>query len=348
MQVVAENTGGRAALTADSLGTAVSTVFEENASYYLIGYQTSNGRPDGKFRKVEIQVRRPGTTVKTRAGYWAPDAEGGAKGDNTPPTSADLGLRGLASPVGLALRASAMPIARAEGGPANEAEVAIALTPRLPAQRGLTTDTLTIVRNVYDADGRASAPAREVHEVTVPPPTDDELRYDVLTHLRLAPGRYQLRFNTQSKATNSGASVYVEVEVPDFAKSALSMSALALGTPVEAGAARTDALRDLLPIVPTTAREFEPGARIALFLRVFQGATAAPVALNVKIRNNEDATLIDVNETLAVDRFAAKGSADYQMDLPFAKLSRGPHVLSATATLPDGRNIRRDVIFRIR
>jgi hypothetical protein len=82
---------------------------------------------------------------------------------------------------------------------------------------------------------------------------------------------------------------------------------------------------------------------------VFQGNTAsAPVTLNLKILNQDDATLVDVNETLPGEAFAAKGSADYQLDLPLAKLSRGPHLLSVTAALPDGRNIRRDVVFRIR
>jgi VWFA-related protein len=347
MQIVAENTGGQAALTPDSLGTAISTVFEENAAYYLIGYQTSNGRPDGKFRKVQIKVRRPGTTAKTRSGYWAPGTESIGNDENTAPTSLDLGLRGLESPVGLSLRASALPIARAQDGSA-DTEVAIALSPRLPALRGLSSDTLTIVRNVYDADGRAGPPVREIHEVGLPRATEDEIRYEVLTHLRLAPGRYQLRLNAQSKATTTGASIYVDVEVPDFAKSALSMSALVLGTPVEAGETRTDALRDLVPILPTTAREFDPSGKVAIFLRVFQAAPAAPVALNVKILNADDATQLDVNDTLPEKAFIASGSAEYQLELPVAKLSRGPYILSATASLPNERNIRRDVVFRIR
>src|SRR4029453_533622 len=74
----------------------------------------------------------------------------------------------------------------------------------------------------------------------------------------------------------------------------------------------------------------------------------APVTLNLKILNQDDATLLDVNETLPGEAFAAEGSADYQLDLPLANLSRGPHLLSVTAPRPDGRNSRGDGVFRIR
>src|SRR5207245_1300290 len=58
MQIVAENTGGESAYTPEKLDSAIATIFDQSSSYYLIGYQTTNGRPDGKFRKVEVKVRK--------------------------------------------------------------------------------------------------------------------------------------------------------------------------------------------------------------------------------------------------------------------------------------------------
>jgi len=47
-------------------------VFAENASYYLLGYQPTDSTRDGKYRKLEVRVNRPGLEVRTRSGYMAP------------------------------------------------------------------------------------------------------------------------------------------------------------------------------------------------------------------------------------------------------------------------------------
>ena len=40
-------------------------------SFYLLGYTSSNSKPDGKYRKIKVTVKRPGVRVRAREGYLA-------------------------------------------------------------------------------------------------------------------------------------------------------------------------------------------------------------------------------------------------------------------------------------
>jgi len=348
LQIVAETTGGEAVFTPEKLDTAIETVFDESATYYLIGYQTTNGRPDGKFRKVEVKVKKSGTNVHTRSGYWTPDPSGKVKNPDAPATSNELGLAGMFAPAGLPLRGAVIPIARADAA-SSSVELAVVLTPRVPPLRAPASETLTIVRNVYDADGKTSNPVREIVPVTFQPASGDDVRADVLSRMTLPPGRYEARFNVTSKLLSTSATLYADVEVPDFSRAPIGMSGLLLGTAAPAGVPRSDALVSLVPILPTTAHDFGPGDKIILFLRLFQGGVAAmsAVTLNIRTFDLDEKIVDDTTKVFAAESFTGR-AADFQMALPLARLTRGPHLLSATATLPTGENVRRDLVFRVR
>ncbi len=42
------------------------------SQYYLLGYESPATAADGKFRKIDVDVRRSGVRVIARNGYWAP------------------------------------------------------------------------------------------------------------------------------------------------------------------------------------------------------------------------------------------------------------------------------------
>ena len=45
------------------------------SAYYLLGYESPATAADGKFRKINVDVRRGGVRVIARNGYWAPRPE---------------------------------------------------------------------------------------------------------------------------------------------------------------------------------------------------------------------------------------------------------------------------------
>jgi Ca-activated chloride channel family protein len=71
---LAEVTGGLAFFpnVIKELDATYDKVLAEIRAQYTIGYLSTNTRTDGRWRKVEIRVKRPGLKVRTRQGYFAP------------------------------------------------------------------------------------------------------------------------------------------------------------------------------------------------------------------------------------------------------------------------------------
>jgi len=74
LRQLAQETGGRSffAQHAEELSSVYGQIADELSSQYTMGYASKNPRRDGAWRKVQVQVARPNTTVRTRRGYYAP------------------------------------------------------------------------------------------------------------------------------------------------------------------------------------------------------------------------------------------------------------------------------------
>jgi len=74
LQQIAEITGGQAffPFTVKDLDQVYDKVVAEIRAQYTIGYQSTNQRADGSWRKVEVKVRRKDARVRSRKGYFAP------------------------------------------------------------------------------------------------------------------------------------------------------------------------------------------------------------------------------------------------------------------------------------
>lgn len=350
MRVLAEQTGARAVINTNAIEPAIDQIMQEDRVYYLVGYESANGAPDGRFRRVEIRVNRPGAAVRSRSGYWAPTA--GEVVDRRfagAPSPEDSTMAGLDRAQGVPLRVLVAPVAKAggEAGP-RTVEVATVLSVRFPPLRTAAEDTLTITRNIYDPDGRPGPPARTVETVQLAPGGGDETRHDVIQTLALEPGRYQVRYHVQSTLLGKSGTVYADVDVPDFSRSALAMSGLAVAARDRSTVSGADALDDLLPLVPTTNRDFTVSDVLTGFVRIYQAGEPAAVAVTAEVFNAVDEKELDDTRTIEAAVFDAAGSAAVQFDVPLAGLAPGPHLLSVTARLPGGRTARRDVVFRVR
>ncbi|WP_321476012.1 VWA domain-containing protein [uncultured Paludibaculum sp.] len=90
----AEKTGGAALAGANDVEGILGQAISDGRNYYLIAYHTSNPKMDGKYRKIEIKVNRPGMKVRHRPGYTAFEPSK----DATPELKGDLDEAGV-SPV---------------------------------------------------------------------------------------------------------------------------------------------------------------------------------------------------------------------------------------------------------
>jgi hypothetical protein len=76
----------------NDFNASMKRIADDLSDYYLLGYNSTNGRLDGRFRKITVRVKRPGVQVRARRGYLAAtEAEVSALA--TPPPLPDPGVR---------------------------------------------------------------------------------------------------------------------------------------------------------------------------------------------------------------------------------------------------------------
>lgn len=74
-EALALDTGGFVVKNSNDLASGINRVSTESRVYYLLGYNPSDLRQDGKFRKIEVKLRpelSKGLKVRARRGYFAP------------------------------------------------------------------------------------------------------------------------------------------------------------------------------------------------------------------------------------------------------------------------------------
>ncbi len=84
LRELAANTDGMAVLNNNDIDTGLRKVVGDLTSYYLLGYYSTNQKLDGRFRRIEVKIDRPGVDVRARRGYRAPSAEEIAAGTTGP------------------------------------------------------------------------------------------------------------------------------------------------------------------------------------------------------------------------------------------------------------------------
>ena len=74
---LSQSTGGLLFENTNNLRQGFDRIESDLHNYYLVGYTPINERYDGRFRAIEVKVKRPGVTVAARKGYFAVRDAGG-------------------------------------------------------------------------------------------------------------------------------------------------------------------------------------------------------------------------------------------------------------------------------
>jgi hypothetical protein len=228
------------------------------------------------------------------------------------------------------------------------AAVLAALRVERPAPSERTNEQVEALAKVFTPEGKELMTMRQQAAVALRPADSDAL-FDILLPLRLKPGRYNIRYSARSANLDRTGSVYTDVIVPDFAKDRLSMSGLVLTAHPMPIAAPNDAFAAIVPIVPTTRREFERGDRVRAFTRVYQRPpNADAVQITTRISDAADRVAAEAASTLAAPRFTPHIAADFTYELPIASLTPGHYLLTVEVRLDRRTAVRRDVRFSVR
>jgi VWFA-related protein len=345
LREIAENTAGVAIVNREDFDTAVPRLLKENGSYYLLGYESPNLKADGKVRKIEVKVNRPGVTVRSRSGYVGRRANESAI---QPPKAGGLPEK-LASAVGallpsanIRMSVSATPFAvpdRTEAGVA----ITVGVRPDPLADRSLVDD-IDLYAAAFKVDGTEAASTRQPFQMG-----SAWSQYELMTRLNLKPGHYQLRVSAQSKLRDSAGSVFTDLDVPDFSKAAVSLSGVILHVEPGLPAPFAQSVAALTPRSPTTLRDFSSDQGVTALFSLYEGGKSplAPVILTTRIQDSHDTNVFEKTETIELAQFNPHRAADVGCALPIGALPPGPYLLTLEATLKNN-TVRRDVRFQVR
>ena len=346
LRVLAEQTGGFAAINRNDFSDAFQRIVDENSSYYVLGYYPANDKRDGRFRKIEVRLARPGLTVKARKGYVAPRGGKTAaerKVDPSAGTSNQL-REALNSPLqtnGLKLAVFAAPIK----GPDRKAAIAI-VTQLLGREIAFTqkdgkyTNALEVSYVAVDKDGKVAGGNRDTLTMSLKPDTYQrvaESEFRVQSRLELAPGTYQLRIAAREGGGKVG-SIFYDLVVPDFRKEPLMMSGVVL-TSLSAGAMPTaGAIAELtgaLPAPPTTARAFGTTDEISLLAEIYDNQPFGRphlVTITTSLKAEGGRSVFSTSEQRSSKELGGgKGGFGYTARIPLKDAAEGLYVLRVEA-----------------
>ena len=86
LRVIAEDTGGEAVVGTNNYEQMFAQIASHTSAYYLLGYQASGTRCDGRFHAITVRVKRADAAVRARRGYVAPEP----KNASTPSATEDI------------------------------------------------------------------------------------------------------------------------------------------------------------------------------------------------------------------------------------------------------------------
>jgi VWFA-related protein len=362
LRSMSDETGGFAVVNRNDFTNAFQRIVDDNSSYYMLGYYSSNDRRDGRFRKIEVRLKnQPGLVVRARKGYVAPrgrapETKAAAKDGPSPELKevleSPLPLPGLP----LAVTAAVFKGAAQKGSVVISTFVHGGSLP-FTEEKGMFKNDLEIVGIATDDKGKSFSTDRNTVNLNMKPDTANRVKatgFRVIQSVDLAPGRYLLRVAVKEGNTRKAGVVTYDLEVPEFTKHPLTMSDLAL-TSALSGAAPTirpkDPLEKLLPGPLTTYREFPSIDEIALFTEVYDNIKQphkTEIVATVKAEGGQ--TVFETREEHDSSELAGSaGGYGFQTRLPLSKLAPGLYVLrvEATARVGDRATVAKESVFRV-
>jgi len=339
LRVVAEQTGGTAAIETNQLATALEQIATENSHYYLLGYAPASAKRDGRFHPIDVRVKRPGLTVRARKGYTAPDAKEPKVDLPKGLTPAlDLLLKRPLPTAGLPLSAQAVALPLAKDNVAVTIEVAAGgLTFEPKGDKVFNAVDVAILP--VDTAGRTHAIALGHPQLTIAPALAAQVEANGLRlshRLTLGPGAYQLRIAVHEQGRGASGSVICDVEVPDPAKPGLVMTPILTSSSAARqvpSAYNDDVLIRALGGPATTRRAFGADETLSAYAELIDaGATTArDVDLLTIVRDAQGKDIVTSPQPRANQRVAPGQSFAYAVDVPLKAFAPGRYVLRVEA-----------------
>ncbi len=296
LSTLAKDTGGKAFLDSNDLALGIAEAQEDIRSYYIIGYYSSNGATDGKYRKVTLAMNgalRAGLKIDYRSGYFGAKTFGKFTSDDKERQLSEALLLGdPMTDLPLALEVDYFRL--------TPERYFIPISVKIPgseitvAKKGPNEVTqLDFIGQVKDAKGAIVQNVRDGIKVKLTEENAAQLarksiEYD--TGFTLAPGKYTLKFLTRENQTGKMGTFETAFVVPDLTvgQKSLPISSVVWSSqrePLTAAVGDLAIKKKLLAshplvidgqkLIPSITRVFKKDQNLYVYFEVYDPATDA-------------------------------------------------------------------------
>ena len=300
----------------------------------MLGYHSTNPARDGKFRRIVVQVRRPGLKLEYRRGYYAPaDFRHSSREGREQQLDEELTSELATTDLPVYLATAYFRLAD------NKFFVPISLVvpgSEIPFTRGGDQDkaTLDVIGAVLDDNKRPITSLRDTVKFNVR--GSQEVRRKNVQYnsgFVLPAGKYHLKFVVRENQSGRLGSFETDLIIPELKTAPLKMSSVVLASQLQPAAKRRSdnpLIRDGSELIPNVTHVFSSGQHLYLYYEVYdparQGKEKQPeirLMTNVAFFSGKVKTyetpLVEAQQLNVPDRKAAV----FQLDVPLTSLKPG-------------------------
>jgi len=291
LATLATDTGGKTFYDLNDFGEAFRAVQSENSTYYLLGYTPSHTRSDGRFRRIRVEVDRPGVKVEARPGYFAPkDFRQFTRDDKEMQLeqAMDLDTPFVELPMAVETAYFRQP----------DKKFYVVLAAKIPGsavsflKKSVNHQTVfDFAWQATDAAGHTEAALRDTMPVKLAPDTYEKVVSSNFLYeggFVLAPGRYKLKVVARENESGKLGTFEQQLNLPDATISPFALSSVVLSNQLQDNSANAAAStrrgrRDETPnplrlgsrsVLPSVTRVFRTNQNLYVYLESYASQPA--------------------------------------------------------------------------
>lgn len=319
LTTLAADTGGTSFTDTNDFSGAFTKVQHDISAYYLLGYSSTNPSLDGRYRRIQVRLKRSDLKVEFRAGYYADrDFTHTSRADRQFAMQEQLMSQVSATDLPVVMSANYFRMA------ADRYFVPLSLAipgSAIPASKEkITLDVLGYVR---DERGFPVGQIRDT--VTIPPASTATLaskQVQYQSSVLLPPGRFTMKVVVRENASGQVGSYETPITVPELKTAPVKVSSVVLSTQVQpATKARPEnpLIRGGVEIVPSLTHVVQHDQHLYFYYEVYDPSSAGgSVKLQTSLAFYRGK--VKVMETPVVERTAldatSRKAALFEFDVP--------------------------------
>lgn len=354
LTMLAEDTGGKALFDNNDLVLGIQQAQEDQQSYYILGYYSSDERKDGQFRRVDLKLApavqsRLQAKLDFRRGYFA-DKEFKAFNsyDKEKQLSDALLLGDPVTSLRVALEVNWFRL----GGSVYFAPVALKIPGSavpLKKQGSGETTTFDFIGQVKDAKGALAGTVRDAIKIQLRDEKAGQLAsrnlvYD--TGFTLQPGDYTLKMLVRENLTGKMGTFETKFRIPDVSamKDQARLSSVVFGAqrvPIAEAVGAADKrdtkkqkthplVRDKQKLLPSVTHVFRRGQSLYVYAELYDPATPEPqkqpaVSAALNVYQGRKLVYESLPVLVSALKDAKSGTAPVWLEVPLKDLPAGEY-----------------------